>query len=61
MVKRINKTKPDLVKPSLIKPDTDPSDLPVVPASKEDELDSIPDEDEFETPPYEPPPEGEGP
>jgi hypothetical protein len=61
MAKSIKKDNPVLVKPSLKKPDAEPSELPDLPVSKEEELDNIPEEDDFVTPPYEQPPEGEGP
>lgn len=39
----------------------DPSEIPAIPLKPEEELDIIPDEEEFETPAYETPEPGEGP
>jgi hypothetical protein len=42
-------------------PPPEAEETPLLPLSKEEELDIIPEEDLFETPPYEPPQPGEGP
>ncbi len=39
----------------------DPSEIPAIPLKPEEELDIIPDEEEFEPPAYETPEPGEGP
>lgn len=61
MVKKKADGKTVIVKPSLKKPDADPEDMTIIPVTKEEELDTIPDEDPFENPLYEPPVDGEGP
>ena len=61
MIKKKIKEKTPIVLPSLKKPDADPEDIPAANISKEEEEDTIPEEDPFETPPYEPPEPGEGP
>jgi hypothetical protein len=61
MIRKQKKEKLPVVLPSLKKPDADPDDLKVQDISKEEEDDAIPEEDPFETPPYEPPMPGEGP
>ncbi len=53
------KTKP--VQLPEISPEADPSSVPVIPLLPEEESDVIPDEDLFETPPYEDSEPGEGP
>lgn len=53
--------KPTPLNPKEINPEMDPSEIPAIPLKPEEELDVIPDEEEFEPPAYETPEPGEGP
>lgn len=61
MRKKKIKEKPPIVLPSLKRPEPDPSELKIKETEDEKILDKIPEEDPFDTPPYEPPEPGEGP
>ena len=54
-------TKNKVIPTREINPEVDPSDINDIPVKPEEILDNIPDEDLFETPPYEEPEPGEGP
>ena len=61
MSKKNSPGKPKVIQSPGISPEADPSSLPPIPLAPEEELDVVPDEDLFETPPYEDPEPGEGP
>lgn len=54
-------SKPKRIPSPEMSPEADPADLVPTPLLPEDELDSIPDEELLDTPPYEDPEPGEGP
>ena len=60
MPKKTQQKEPIKISPA-DNPDIYPEDIPEPPPLPEEEADIIPDEELFETPPYEPPPPGEGP
>jgi len=49
------------IPPIEINPEMDPSEIPAIPLKPEEELDVIPDEEEFEPPAFVAPEPGEGP
>ena len=61
MPKKIHPSKPFEIPTPVKMPDIEPPDDPEQPFIPLEDPDSIPDEDPFETPPYEIPPPAEGP
>lgn len=61
MPKKDSSVKPEKSPLPEVSPEADPSSIPVIPLSPEEEADIVPDEDLFETPLYEEPEPGEGP
>jgi hypothetical protein len=61
MAKKIQPEEPIGVPPLRRDPEVYPEEIPEAPVLPAEEPDVIPQEDPFETPPYEVPPPGEGP